>query len=153
MCLKQNAIDFGSQYPKAAQEVETLFYVDDYLGGANLQQEAIQLQGEMHTPLLKGGFLLRKWSYSDPHVLESIPTDLRDSEASVILSHSDQYTKTLGIEWNALCDHFCVHVTELPPIESMTEITRFRCREDIRCFGVVFTHDSESKDPCGKALD
>ena len=121
MCLKQNAIDFGSQYPKAAQEVETSFYVDDYLGGANSQQEAIQLQGEMHTLMLKGGFLLRKWSCSDPHVLESIPTDLRDSEASVILSHSDQYTKTLGIEWNASCDHFRVHVTELPPIESMTK--------------------------------
>ena len=121
MCLKQNAIDFGSRYPKAAKEVETSFYVDDYLGGANSQQEAIQLQVEMHTLLLKGGFLLRKWSCSDPYILESIPTDLRDSEASDILSHSDQYTKTLGIEWNALCDHFRVHVTELPPIESMTK--------------------------------
>ena len=121
MCLKQNVIDFGSQYPKAAQEVETSFYVDDYLRGGNSQQEAIQLQGEMHALLLKGGFLLRKWSCSDPHVLESFPTDLRDSEASVILSHSDQSIKTLGIEWNALCEHFRVHVTKLPPIESMTK--------------------------------
>ena len=62
MCVKQNAIDFGSQYPKAAKQVETSFYVDDYLGGADSRQEAIQLQGEMHSLLLKGGFLLRKWS-------------------------------------------------------------------------------------------
>ena len=54
-------------------------------------------------------------------MLESIPTDLRDSQATVILSHSDQYTKTLGIEWNASCDHFRVNVTELPPIECMTK--------------------------------
>ena len=56
MCMKQNAIDFGSQYPKAAKQDETSFYVDDYLGGADSQQEAIQLQGEMHSLLIKGGF-------------------------------------------------------------------------------------------------
>ena len=120
MCMKQNAINFGSQYPKAVKQVETSFYVDDYLGGADSRQEAIQLQGEMHS-IIKWGFLLRKWSCSDPCVLESIPIDLRHSQPTVILSHSDQYTKTLGIEWNASCDHFRVNVTELPPIECMTK--------------------------------
>ena len=85
ICVKQNAIDFESQYPKAAKQVETSFYVDDYLGGADSRQEAIQLQGEMHSLLLKEGFLLRKWSCSDPCVLESIPTDLRDSQATLTL--------------------------------------------------------------------
>ena len=55
MCVKQNAIDFGSQYPKSAKQVETSFHVDDYLGGADSRQEAIQIQGEMHSLLLKGG--------------------------------------------------------------------------------------------------
>ena len=65
---------------------------------------------------------MRKWSCSDQCVLESIPIDLRDSQATVILSHSDQYTKTLVIEWiNASYDHFRVNVTELPPIECMTK--------------------------------
>ena len=32
--VKQNAIDFESQYPQATKQVETSFYVDDYLGGA-----------------------------------------------------------------------------------------------------------------------
>ena len=121
MCVKQNVINFGSQYPRAAKQVETSFYVDDYLGGADSRQEATKLQGEMHSLFLKGGFLLRKWSSSDPFVLESIPTDLRDSQATVILSDPDQYTKTLGIEWNASNDHFRVSVTELPPIECMTK--------------------------------
>ena len=35
MFVKQNAIDFGSQYPKAAKQVET-FYVDDYLWRSGL---------------------------------------------------------------------------------------------------------------------
>lgn len=52
----------------------------------------------MHGLLDRGGFLLRKWSSSDPSVLESIPVELRDPQATVVLSDSDQYTKTLGIE-------------------------------------------------------
>ena len=65
--------------------------------------------------------MLRKWSSSDPSVLESIPIELRDSKATVVLSDSEHYTKTLGIEWNALSDHFRVTVTELPSIECMTK--------------------------------
>lgn len=121
MCVKQNAIDFESEYPNAAKQVERSFYVDDYLGGADSLQEAVKLHGEMHSLFQKGGFLLRKWNSSNPSVLEGIPIDLRDSRARVVLPDSDsdpdQYTKTLGIEWNASNDHFRVSVTELPPIE------------------------------------
>ena len=46
---------------------------------------------------------------------------LRDSQTAVILSHSDQYTKTLGMEWNTSCDHFRVNVAELPPTECTTK--------------------------------
>ena len=49
MCVKQN--HFRSQFPRAAKQIETSFYVDDYLG-ANYQQ------GEMHSLFLKGGFVL-----------------------------------------------------------------------------------------------
>ena len=71
MCVKQNAIDFESQHPRAAKQVEMSFFVDDYLGGADSQQEAMKLQGEMHSLFLKGGFLLHKWSCSNPSVLRA----------------------------------------------------------------------------------
>ena len=50
MCVKQNVIDFGSEYPHAAKQVETSFYVDDYLGGADSSPKyvAVELHGEMH---------------------------------------------------------------------------------------------------------
>ena len=64
---------------------------------------------------------MRKWNCSDPSVLKDVPSELRDSQATVVLSDSDQYTKTLGIEWNASNDHFRVNVTELPPVECMTK--------------------------------
>lgn len=54
-------------------------------------------------------------------MLQSIPSKLRDSQATVFLSDSDQYTKTLGIEWNVSSDHFCVNVAELPPVKYMTK--------------------------------
>ena len=54
-------------------------------------------------------------------VLESIPADLRDSQATVILSDPDWNTKILGVEWNASNDHFHVSVTELPSIECTTK--------------------------------
>ena len=97
------------------------FYVDNYLGGADSQEEAMKFQGEMHSLCQRGGFTLCKWSCSDPSVLESIPTDWRDSQDTVILSDSSQCTKTLGVEWNTSTDHFRVKVTELPPIECMTK--------------------------------
>lgn len=113
MCVKQNAIELRSQY--AAKQVETSFYVDDYLGGADSPQE------EMCALLQRGGFLLRKWSGSDKSLLERIPSEWIDSQASVILTESDQYTKTLGIEWNSSNDHFRVCVSELPLVECMTK--------------------------------
>ena len=75
----------------------------------------------MHSLFSGGGFLLRKWNCSDPHVLNSIPSDLRDSQPTIVLADSDQYTKTLGIEWNASSDHFRVNVTALPPVDCMTK--------------------------------
>ena len=44
MAVKQNAIDYAMQYPLAAKKVNTSFYVDDGLTGANSIQEAIELQ-------------------------------------------------------------------------------------------------------------
>ena len=31
------------------------------------------------------------------------------------------YTKTLGVEWNTVIDHFCLKIAELSPIDSVTK--------------------------------
>lgn len=85
------------------------------------RDEAVKLQEEMHSLFNGGGFLLRKWNCSDPSVLKNIPPDLRDYQATTVLSDSDQYTKTLGIEWDASSDRFRVNVSELSPVECMTK--------------------------------
>ena len=121
MCIKQNAINFESQFPNAAKEVQKSFYVDDYLGGADSTEQAIRLQEEMCSLFQMGGFLLRKWNCSDAKVLQSISPELRDSRRVITLSDSEQYTKTLGIEWNPQDDHFRVCIVDLPRVHQMTK--------------------------------
>ncbi len=62
MSVKQNSLDFETEYPQATQAVKNSFYVyvDDGLTGADSVDQAIQLQGESQESFMKGGFLLRK---------------------------------------------------------------------------------------------
>ena len=46
------------EYPLAAESVNTSFYVDDGLTGADSVQEAIELQGQLKGLFSKGSFLL-----------------------------------------------------------------------------------------------
>ena len=121
MSLKQNALDFAVDYPQAAKVVEDSFYVDDGLTGADSIQDAIELQKQLQELFTKGGFLLRKWNSSEPAVLDHIPADLKEFNPTQQLPDPDQYTKTLGIEWNARQDHFRLTVAELPPITNITK--------------------------------
>ena len=57
MALKQNAIDRATKFPNALKVVNEFFYVDDCLTGTNSKTEAIELQSEVHSLFLKGGFV------------------------------------------------------------------------------------------------
>ena len=47
MCVKQNALNHALTHPHAAKVVETSFYVDDALTGADSLEKAIELQREL----------------------------------------------------------------------------------------------------------
>ena len=121
MAVKQNAIDHAYECPLAADVVEKSFYVDDCLSGADDRETAIKLQEQLRDLFARGGFLLRKWNSNDPLVLQSIPEDLRDSREIHPISETDEYTKTLGLEWNVTMDRFHLTVSNLPPIENVTK--------------------------------
>ena len=114
MCVKQNALDFALAYPLAAKAVEDSFYVDDGLAGADCCKEATQLYQQLQCLFEKGGFLLRKWSSSK---VEHIDPSLCDQHSLHTFSGDDEYTKTLGVEWNSSHDHFRLVITELTPQE------------------------------------
>ena len=121
MSIKQNALDFAMKYPRAVKVVEESFYVDDCLCGADSVQDAVELQLELQELFSEGGFLLRKWNSSESSVLRHIKHELQDVQSTLLISSSDEYTKTLGIEWNATHDQFRLTVSDHPPIETMTK--------------------------------
>ena len=83
MAVKQNALDFATEFPNAAKVVDKSFYVDDCLTGANSITEAVTLQTQLHSLFSKGGFLLRKWNSSEVEVLKHIPSHLKDAPTIV----------------------------------------------------------------------
>ena len=121
MAVKQNALDFALEYPQAAAAVEKSFYIDDGLTGANSVGEAVELQKQLQELFSRGGFLLRKWKSSEPAVVQHLPAELKETNSTQTLPSVDEYTKTLGIEWNAHLDHFRLTVADLPPLENVTK--------------------------------
>lgn len=49
MAVKQNATDFTTEFPIAANVVDKSFYVDDCLTGADSVAEAVALQTQLHS--------------------------------------------------------------------------------------------------------
>ena len=121
MSVKQNALDHALDFPKAADVVETSFYVDDCLTGAESVEEAIDLHQQLIALFSKGGFLLRKWNSCEPQVIEHIDPELLDVQSTHQIPTSNDYTKTLGIEWNANMDHFRLAVASLNTADNMTK--------------------------------
>ena len=119
--MQQHALDHAKDFPKAASVVEASFYMDDCLTRAESTEEAIDLHQQLVTLFNKGCFLLCKWNSSDSWVLDSIDPKLLDAQPIHPISVPDDYTKTLGIEWNASLDHFCIAIATLNETNNMTK--------------------------------
>ena len=94
---------------------------DDGLTGTDSVEEAVRLQLQLQGLFAEGNFILRKWNSSDPRVLQHIPPELKNSQPSYDIPDPDEYTKALGIEWNATLDCFRFTVSDLPPLSNMTK--------------------------------
>jgi len=121
MAVKQLSLDLALDYPLAAKAIERSFYVDDCLSGADTPQEAVELHQQLQNLLDKGGFLLRKWNSSDIQVLQQILPELRDSQSMHIIQNSNEYTKTLGIQWNSNSDHFRLTISDFPSTKNLSK--------------------------------
>ena len=86
--------------------------MDDGLTGADSEQEAIELQKQLQSLFLQG-FLLRKWNSSESNVLKHLPSNLKDCQSNQMLPQSGEYSRMLGIEWNANMDHFQLNIAKL----------------------------------------
>ena len=121
MAVKQNAIDCADEYPVASEVVHKSFYVDDCLTGAQDPTSALLLQQQLTKLFSFGGFVLRKWNSNDLSVLREIPEELRDSREVHTFTEDNQYSKTLGIEWNIASDRLHLDVPDAPVVSKMTK--------------------------------
>ena len=104
--LHQTADDHGGDYPKATQHIKKSFYVDDFLGGADNCEDAVQLFHQLRGVLKKGGFDLRKWRTSSLEVLGHIPKDLQETNPvkDSTATNSSTHSKALGLLWDSSLD-------------------------------------------------
>ena len=58
MAVKQNAIDFAKEYPKAASVVPISFYMDDGLTGEDSGEKATELKSQLQALYSQEGLLL-----------------------------------------------------------------------------------------------
>ena len=97
--------------------------------------------------------MLRKWNSNNPSVLESIAPELRDAQSTLPISSTEQYTKTVGLEWNSAYDQFRLTVSELLPIETMTK--RLLVSDVAKTFdilGWLLTYNHKGQDLTSDAL-
>ena len=84
------------------------------LTGADSIPEAIELHTQLHALFSKGGYLLWKRNSSHLNVIKNISANLREVQP---VPTPDQYTKTLGVEWNS----FRLTIASLPPLKNITK--------------------------------
>ena len=70
--LKMTATDNADKFPKAAQSVQTNFYMDDYLESSPTADEATQKAKDLVKLLSLGGFNLTKFVSKDRNILQQI---------------------------------------------------------------------------------
>ena len=135
MAVRQNAMDYAMDFPLAYEAVKDNFYVDDGLTGADSVEEAVKLYEQLHNLFDRACFLLRKWNSSEQQVLEHIPPDLKDQQSVYQIPNTQEYTKTLGMEWNSASDHFRLMVASLPPLDNVTK--RFLVSDIAKTYDVL----------------
>lgn len=115
--LKQLSIDEGAKYPLANQVLQSDFYVDNVLSGAEDETNALAIQNQLRSMLQAGGFTLKKWSSNRKSVLEAVPENFRECNAPLSLN-PDDCVKTLSLYWFPLNDTFQYKVNKITPTKS-----------------------------------
>jgi len=108
-CLHQLDLENGSEFPLAKNLLVTSTYVDDIVAGADLEEEALELQHQVISLLCKGDFNLKKWASNFEALLKDICIEDRAMDAPFELK-DDQSVKVLGLHWGTTSDVLGYHI-------------------------------------------
>ena len=126
--LRQVASDYRQQFSDAASIIETTFYVDDYLTGADTVEEAVHIREELNALLAKACINLRKGRSNSTDLLQTIPDIIKEKEDVHLFSVPTDCHKALGIHWHTTKD--TLHVAT-PIIEKHVYPTKRQISSDV----------------------
>lgn len=142
--LNQVLEDNKKKYPLAASRIND-FYVDDFISGADSENEAKQLCEETKAALAMGGFPLRKWASNCPHILPS-ETELDNVQRVIELKSREGAVSTLGLVWNPILDTLGVKISKPETCEIYTKRSIIRTIAKIYDpLGIVDTVKAKAK--------
>lgn len=111
-CLAQevkniNAKEYLLTYTEAANDIIKKHYMDDYLGGANSEEEAIKLINDVIYVHKQGGFTICNWICNSKNVLKKIDPKLTAiGEKNLNINTEVSTERILGLWWNPSQDIF-----------------------------------------------
>ena len=99
--LQQTARDNRIQFREAANSVENLFNMDDYLESSPTVEEATKKAQDLVEMLAKGGFKLTKFVSNVPRLVNSVDPNSQPTKSTEKVLATDQETShVLGWKWN-----------------------------------------------------
>ncbi|XP_070548363.1 uncharacterized protein [Ptychodera flava] len=117
--LRRTAEDYMQDFaPKVIDSVNKDFYVDDYLGSLDSDDEAEQTIVSLSELLFKGGFRLTKWSSNRKKVIQSVPPEDRAKKVKNLDLDRDTLPveRALGTHWDTETDMFGIKIRQKVPV-------------------------------------
>ncbi|XP_058816123.1 uncharacterized protein LOC131679408 [Topomyia yanbarensis] len=112
-CMREAAKPFAAMYPQAVESIKLDFYVDDFLSGADNEEEASCLMHQVVEILSSAGFKLRKWSSNNKNILPNNGQN-EDESVPVKMLNDTNAVKALGINWYPSEDEYGFKVNFSP---------------------------------------
>ncbi|XP_058817689.1 uncharacterized protein LOC131680998 [Topomyia yanbarensis] len=103
--MKEAAKADADVYPHAVECIKHDFYVDDFLSGADDENEVICLKQQVTEILSAAGFKLRKWASNYKYLITEDSAD-ELSAVPVKLFDQGEAIKALGIQWLPMQDEY-----------------------------------------------
>ena len=120
---------YKEQNPPLVDLVKQSLYVDDFVTGANSEQEALHIYTESKGMLHEGGFNLCKWKSNSREVMDQINRSENIAEKNTTTTtescgNSEDNIKILGVSWNTTEDKLSFNLSELISYAKTLTITK-----------------------------
>uniref|UniRef100_A0A023EZK8 Putative reverse transcriptase n=1 Tax=Triatoma infestans TaxID=30076 RepID=A0A023EZK8_TRIIF len=108
-CLRQVGLDLIPRDKQVADIIQSDFYMDDLMTGAESEIELSKIQSRLRKELHKAGFELRKWCSNSKTLMNNLSIENQSKHFVIDLSKEGSI-KALGLSWDPQSDQFRLDV-------------------------------------------